>query len=313
MLAHVERCGVVEAVHGGSVAAVRSDGTVVANDGDVEYRYLARSAAKPFQLKVAQTYGAGLAREQLAIGTASHGGQPIHVAYVKAMLGEVDLDEGALQCPPDWPYMEAAHARLRSLGHVKARPLFHNCSGKHAAMLRACVAMGWPIESYMSPSHPLQEANRAEFERVSGEPAGEPAIDGCGVPVFSVSTAGLARAYARLGSDPDYAQIWQAMHRFGALTSDWEAVPAAVSQWVDVAGKGGAEGLIGIATRSDLGIAIKSRDGSMRPLGPAVLASFDQLGLTPSLTRRYGAGRLDQPVRGGGETVGSVSPAVMLT
>ncbi|HDH02854.1 MAG TPA: hypothetical protein ENH15_01250 [Actinobacteria bacterium] len=313
MLASVERSGVVEATHDGSVAAVRSNGTLVASDGEVHRQYLARSAAKPFQVKVAQSYGAALAPEQIAIGTASHGGQPIHLAYVKEMLAEVDLDERALRCPPGWPYVPSAKVRLTSVGHRRPKPLFHNCSGKHAAMLRACVAMGWPIETYLSPSHPLQEANREEFERMTGESAGVDAIDGCGIPVFSVSTAGLAKAYARLGSDQDYAQIWQAMHRYGALTSDWGAVPAAISQWADVAAKGGAEGLIGISTRSDLGIAIKSRDGSMRPLGPVVLASLEQLRLIPILTRQYGADRLSEPVWGGGGKVGSVLAEVMLT
>ncbi len=313
MLAQVVRRGVVEATHAGAVAAVQRDGNVVAAQGRIEECYLIRSAAKPFQVKIAQSLGADLVAEQIAVGAGSHGGQPIHLAYVRAMLAQVGLDEGALQCPAEWPIVDGATSRLARLGHPAARRIFHNCSGKHAAMLRACVAQGWPTETYLSPRHPLQEANRAELERMTGEPAGDPAVDGCGAPVFEVSTLGVARAFARLGTDPEYGDVWQAMHRFGALTSDWGEVPAALSQWADVAAKAGAEGLIAISTRADLGVAVKSQDGSNRPLGPAVLATFDQLGLTSQLTRAYAEERLRRLVLGGGEPVGSLEPLVRLS
>ncbi|MEK8107682.1 asparaginase [Micromonospora sp. M12] len=31
-----------------------------------------------------------------------------------------------------------------------------NCSGKHAAMLVACVARSWSTHDYLDPEHPLQ-------------------------------------------------------------------------------------------------------------------------------------------------------------
>ena len=75
MLAQVVRSGVVESTHDGAVAAVRSDGSLVSADGDIDRRFLIRSSAKPFQVRVAQRYGADLSPEQMAVGAASHGGQ----------------------------------------------------------------------------------------------------------------------------------------------------------------------------------------------------------------------------------------------
>ena len=37
-----------------------------------------------------------------------------------------------------------------------------NCSGKHAAMLAACVARGWPLAGYLDPEHPLQREVRGD-------------------------------------------------------------------------------------------------------------------------------------------------------
>lgn len=313
MLARVVRSGVVESTHDGAVAAVRSDGTPVGCDGDVDRPFLIRSAAKPFQLMVAVRHGAALAPEQLAIGAASHGGQPIHLAYVESMLAEVGLDESALRCPVDWPDIAAARDRLVRRGHHRPRRIFHNCSGKHTAMLRACVAQGWPIESYLDPDHPLQQANRAELERMTGDDLGSPAVDGCGAPVFSVTTRGVATAYARLGTDPEYRPIWDAMARFSALTADWSEPPTGVAHWMGAAAKSGAEGLVGVSTRHDLGVAIKAWDGSSRALGPALLATVGQLGVAPALTATYGARRLGVTVKGGGRAVGTVEALVDLS
>ena len=44
-----------------------------------------------------------------------------------------------------------------------------NCSGKHAAMLSACVAAGWPTEGYLERDHPLQQAIEARLGEAAGE------------------------------------------------------------------------------------------------------------------------------------------------
>ena len=44
-----------------------------------------------------------------------------------------------------------------------------NCSGKHAAMLSACVAAGWPTAGYLERDHPLQQAIEAGWPRRPGD------------------------------------------------------------------------------------------------------------------------------------------------
>ena len=44
-----------------------------------------------------------------------------------------------------------------------------NCSGKHAAMLSACVAAGWPTAGYLERDHPLQQAIEARLAEAAGE------------------------------------------------------------------------------------------------------------------------------------------------
>lgn len=310
MIAQVVRSGVVEAVHEGAVAAVRTDGSVLLSHGDINRRCYLRSAAKPFQAFVTRRLGPPMPDEFLALASASHGGQPVHVAIVGAMLDEVGLTTAALRCPPAWPMIDEARDRVIARGHSRPRREFHNCSGKHAAMLRACVHQGWPLDTYLDPDHPLQLAIRVELERVMGSQLDEPGVDGCGAPVWQGSVAELARANAVLGSDPDYRPIWSAMHRFAPLTSDGGESMAGLARWADVAAKGGAEGLLGVATRHDVGVAVKAWDGSGRPLGVAAHAALSQLGFVSPGTSDRLLAELTPAVLGGGNPVGTVEATV---
>jgi len=73
-----------------------------------------------------------------------------------------------------------------------------NCSGKHAAMLAACVVNGWPTSSYLNPQHPLQQAILRTVEELAGELVPATGVDGCGAPLFALTLAGLARAFRML-------------------------------------------------------------------------------------------------------------------
>lgn len=312
MLADVVRSGVVEARHDGAVAVVDGDGKLHGSDGDIDRPYYIRSSAKPFQARAALDAGAAFAPEQLAVACASHGAQPAHIAYVASILGEDGLDESHLRCPHDWPIARSARDRLLAAGHSRPRRIWHNCSGKHAGMLRACVASSWPTETYLEPNHPLQQLIRRELGEVCAAQLAEPGVDGCGAPVFEVTTRQLATAYAVLAHDPRYAGIHSAMARFGPLTAHSEMISGPSRAWGVVA-KGGAEGCVGLAVRDRFGIALKSFDGSDRPLGPAVLDVMTQLGVAPVLTRPSYAPWFAVPLLGGGQPAGEVVSRVVLS
>ncbi len=293
----------VEARHDVTVVAADSVG-VIESSGDTGDRFFLRSAAKPFQAAVSQRLGAGLGTEQLAMVGASHGGQPVHIAYIRGMLAEVGLDESHLLCPPSRPMSIGADRRLAAAGDVEERPIYHNCSGKHAGMLRACVSRGWSLE-YTDPGHPLQQENLAFVEEMAGCDPRPIGVDGCGIPTLRSTVAGLATAFAGLASDPGLAEVSGAMYRYSSLTADGDRSEALLSRWAGGTVKGGAMACIGIAHLSGVGIAAKCWSGLMEPAVMGIIVMMRRLGLLADHPAEMLAQVANPPVLGGGRTVGS--------
>ncbi|HUO46365.1 MAG TPA: asparaginase [Acidimicrobiia bacterium] len=276
MLAEQIRSGAVETTHHGAVAIVDRHGQLVAHTGDIARPFFFRSAAKPFQAAMSQAHGAGLRPEELALASASHDGEAVHLALVESMLADAGLSETDLRCPPDWPIRPAAGRRLAGRGEREPRRLFHNCSGKHAAMLRASLASGWPLDTYHRPDHQLQNAIFEFMAEVAGVDK-MVGIDGCGVPVFLTNTLGMARAFARLAVEQALADVFSAIHSYPGLVSGVANADAAISRHLDAAAKRGAMGTMGVAVRQRFGLAVKCWDGSDRVAGVAAIGALDEL------------------------------------
>lgn len=312
MLAAKTRSGLVETIHDGAVAVVSADGHLIAHSGDIDRPFFIRSAGKPFQAAVSQQEGADLEPVALAMAAASHDGEPVHVALVESMLSKVGLDSSDLGCPPDWPLSIAATRRHYAQGRDTARRLWHNCSGKHAAWLRACRARGWPLESYLAPEHPLQ-IRIGDFVTELGEYLAAPlGIDGCGAPVHRTTTRVMAFLYARLATLPDLREVLIAMHRYPALVSGAANGDASVAIAINAAAKRGAAGCAGVAIENRLGIAVKSWDGVHAVVDSAMVAALTALGeLSP-----YATDQLDSlarpPIFGGGKPVGHLESKLEL-
>jgi L-asparaginase II len=303
------RADIAEAWHHGAAIVVDRKGTVLASWGDTDLPIAYRSAIKPLQAAASLRAGAELTPEQLALACASHGGQPVHLAIVRAMLREVSLTESALGCPPDWPLSTSARDRLIAGGATERRPVFHNCSGKHAAFLRACVAAGWPLDSYLDPAHPLQ---RSVVEIVAEATSVDPnplAVDGCGAPVLSGTVRGLATGFARLSSDPEFSEVATAVGRYPALVADSSRPDGRLAAWWGGPLKVGAQGLIG-AARDGLGIAVKSHSGSRMVAVVTLVEVMRLLGLLPDAARDALTDVSHPPVYGGGRRVGAVVPTL---
>lgn len=136
------RNGLPESLHGVSIFATDATGAELYRSGDTDRPLFYRSAVKPLQATVALETGLYLPPEHVAIACASHSGWPAHIAIVRLMLHDAGLDERALQCPAVWPLSQSARDLQMRRGIRSAKRVFHNCSGKHAAMLAACVAQG---------------------------------------------------------------------------------------------------------------------------------------------------------------------------
>jgi L-asparaginase II len=311
VLAEEVRSGLVETVHDGAVAIVSASGDLIASYGDIDRPFYFRSSAKPFQAAVSQACGAGLGREQIALACASHDGEPVHVALVESILASAGLTANDLRNPPGWPLAGSAQRRLAASGHTAASRLWHNCSGKHAAMLAATVASGWDPSTYLSPDHPLQVRITDSIRDVAGpvEPIG---VDGCGAPVFATTARGMGRAFARLSVADEFLEIFDAMHAFPALVSGVDNVDAAIATQLDAVAKRGAAGAIGIGLRGRLGIAVKVWGGSGLIAGVAGLAALDQLGALTPFARERLQPHSHPVVKGGGEAVGRFEPRLEL-
>jgi len=312
LLAAKTRSGLVETIHDGAVAVVSADGDLIAWSGDIDRPFYLRSAAKPFQAAVAQGAGALLRPMELAVAAGSHDGQPVQVAFVESMLQTVGLDASDLRCPPGWPLSPEAGRRLARDGHFSPQRLWHNCSGKHAAWLRAARAQGWPIESYLVPDHPIQ---RQVVELVSdlGQHRADPVgIDGCGAPVLRTTTRVMALLFARLSTHSSLRPVFVAMHRYPNLVSGSDHGDSAIAVALNAAAKRGAEGCIGVALEDRLGIAVKSWDGSQEAAAVGVATVVEALGeISPYVADRIAV--IGRPqVLGGDVQVGEMEPRVEL-
>ncbi len=302
------RSGLVETVHPVAVAVVDPDGAVLVTSGDASDRdFFLRSAIKPLQAAVSQRLGAALGLEQLAVAASSHEGQPAHIAIVEQMLLEVGLEAGNLRCPPDWPGDADSERRWVAMGRDHQEAVFHNCSGKHAAMLRACAARGWSLE-YLAADHPLQKEVLVAVEAATGRTVGPTGVDGCGAPTLRSDVVGLARGFAAIAADPDLAEVRSAAMRFASLTRDGDRPETEIARWLPTVVKGGAAGCIGIAwPEGGLGIAAKCWTGDGAAAVVGAITVMTELGIVPDHPRAQLEAVAHPPVLGGGKPVGHLA------
>lgn len=309
MLARSVRSGLAETHHDGVIAVCGADGSIIASAGDVERPFYLRSSAKPFQAAVSARH-ASLEPVELALACASHRGHPVHVALVERMLAGRGLGEDDLACPADWPLApDAARAEARA-GHAAPRKIWHNCSGKHAGFLRACVARGWATQGYLDADHPLQREIVAFVTEMGDHPVTPVGVDGCGAPVLRTNARAMATMFARLGARDELRHVYRAMHRYPALVSANGEGDASIATALDAVAKGGAQGCIGIGLPRGVGVAVKAWDGNRDAALVGAVAALDAAGLAGGhpLDRlsRWAA----RPVHGGGGVVGRIEPVV---
>lgn len=310
ILAVTERSGVVEEYHQGAVAVAGPGGEMVAGAGDVDRPFFVRSSAKPFQALACVEAGLVVGPTQLAVACGSHSGDPIHVAIVSQILAGAGVGESDLLCPPARPHL-AADRRLAASGLTDPDPRFHNCSGKHAAMLAACVAAGWDTKTYLDADHPLQRRVGAVIAETTGDDLGSPGVDGCGAPVWTVTTRSLARAFSRLANLARLASVRSAMSRYPMLVSGEGRADGLIGRWLGAPAKGGAAGCIGVAAGGH-GIAAKTWSGSAVVAGVGACVGLEWLGLLTASVREGLADVIQPPLTGGGIVVGRISAATGL-
>jgi L-asparaginase II len=349
-LVNVWRGDEIESYHSGSIAVVDAFGRLVAYTGDPSVRTFLRSAAKPFQILPLLREGGRerfeLTDEEIALICASHGGETHHVATAAALLRKGEFDESDLRCGAHMPFDDRAASEIRQSGESPG-PLHNNCSGKHAGMLLFCELLDLPSETYLQKDHPLQIDilnTMSDFSGVDPDEIGI-AVDGCGVPTFSLPLYRAALAFARLAatslgmdepaSIPDYTD--HARHVVTAMTTcpayvagSWSVTTPLIDAFdSELLAKEGAEGFYAMAVfpaagragempglfeHGPLGVAIKIADGSMsRGRDPVIFETLRQLGLKP--LEKPGLQSCAKPVvkNVAGNVVGRLEPVFSLT
>ncbi|MCW2634243.1 MAG: L-asparaginase [Blastococcus sp.] len=309
VLVEVWRSGFLESVHRGSLVVLDVSGAVRFAAGAVDRPTLPRSSNKPVQatalLAAGWTPNSG---EELAIAAGSHNGEDRHRETAAAMLAAAGLGPDDLGCPPALPQHEPTRAGWLAAGRAPER-LAMNCSGKHSAMLAACVAAGWPTAGYLDRDHPLQQSIEAGLSVAADEPVTAVVVDGCGAPQHALSPAGLARGVlglveAAAGSrERAVADAMRAHPWFVAGTGreDTDLMCAVPGLLV----KGGADGVHVAAVPGRGAVALKLDDGGDRGRTPALCAGLRMLGVSADDLRPW----LLAPVSGGDGVVGEVRAA----
>jgi L-asparaginase II len=185
-----------------------------------------------------------------------------------------------------------------------------NCSGKHAAMLKATVASGNAAAAYLDPGSPVQKTITAEIERLTGATTGVATVDGCGAPLIGVPLSGLAASFGRLATaEAGTAEhlVAKAMRECPEFVGGRGHLNTRVMQLLPgVIAKGGAEGVIAMAAPDGHAVAVKVIDGNPRATTALGLTLLSRCGVDVSAARDL----LEVPVLGGGQPVGRIELTV---
>ena len=285
-LVELTRGGIVESVHLGALAAVDSEGKLLAAYGNPDMVSFPRSSMKPFQaLPLVENGGIetyGLTEEELAVICSSHTGTDEHVQVLKSIHQKVGLKLSDLQCGVHWPSDKKTSFEMRSRGE-EPDAFRHNCSGKHSGMLAQAKLLEQSLDDYLTPVHLVQQNIREAVASMCGIHRDDMlfGVDGCSAPVYAMPLSSFAWASARLvdpteldeGRQDACHRISQAMTAHPYMVAGLERVDSTLMDVMagKVIAKGGAEGyqMIGIKPgelgqgSKGLGIAFKIADGDL--------------------------------------------------
>ena len=285
-LVETTRGGIVESMHLGAMAAVDSDGNLIASYGNPDLVTFPRSSMKPFQVLPFVELGGieffGINDEELALMCASHTGTDEHVKVLKGLHKKVGIGLEDLQCGEHMPSDKETSFAMRLRGE-EPNAYRHNCSGKHSGMLAHAKLRDLSLDNYLEPVHPVQQSIRQSVAMMCGVHRDDMifGIDGCTAPVYAMPLSSFAWATAKLVDPKDLEEntrkscqkITQAMSAFPTMVAGPGQTDTALMQVMQdkLIAKGGAEGfqLIGIkpgalATASKgIGICFKVADGDV--------------------------------------------------
>jgi L-asparaginase II len=309
-LANIDRNGLIESRHIGAFVVIDREGSVIESGGDIDATIFPRSTLKPMQAVATLRAGAELEGVELVLASASHCGSKRHTDAVRGMLAHDDLGPDDLGCPPAWPLGTEEKAELIAHGEGKRR-ITMNCSGKHAAFLRACVKNGWDTKTYLDPTHPLQVLIRETIEEFTGSKELWSAVDGCGAPLYGMSLRALGTGIARIteGHDENATRLVEAIQENAWALDGVGRDNTRVIEGTGCIAKIGAEGVLIIA-KDGIAAALKCLDGSDRANTAVALALLARHSVIDVAVAENLTTELVEQITGGDAVVGRLTVAV---
>jgi L-asparaginase II len=307
------RSGVEESVHRGDIVEVDASGRLLRALGDPDHLVNLRSAVKPFGVLALLEAGGirefGLEPQEIAVMSASHSGEDLHVRTLQGMFRRTNVSQSGLRLSTEGAPIDAITAARLARDGERPGEIRHMCSGYHASFLLLSRLGGWNADGYWLDEHPAQVAARAAIATAFGTPSAKliAGVDACGVPTYAFPLREIARAYAFL-ADPSAVPASDSRSTIaGSLTKVRDAMlkyPELVGGTRDrldtsvakalpgrIAAKGGAEGLrcfailAGPRTRGGAngatGMALKIEDGGSadRATSAAAVEALVQAGV----------------------------------
>ena len=287
------RGDLLDLTHFGHIAVVDEHSRLVYSAGDPSAVVFYRSASKPIQAlpvfarHLDEKYG--ITPEESTIFAASHAGEPFHVAALESIFKKAGFTEDQLIMNPAVPaYAPANEARIRA--GLPPRRFFHNCSGKHAALMLLQKELTGSPEGYEKLDSPCQQEVLRTVAALSEYPVEDIrlGIDGCGVPVFAVGLQNIAIAYKNLAfpqaiADPalrDAAErLVPRIHTYSRMMRGTGYLCSVINEDPNIVAKGGALGVYGLSLKKErLGISFKLTDGSEHNWPLIIREIFRQIG-----------------------------------
>ena len=313
-LAVLVRNDFIESRHAGSVVVVDPAGKVLFSKGDPNALVFPRSAMKLFQAMGIFSTGIELSPEFTALATSSHTGSAAHVELVKELLVTGGFTEADLKCATEWPVNKDMLKQVYQ-ADGGALPIYHCCSGKHAAMLLACKHEGWPTENYLDRDHPLQVRILEAVEYLTGETITSTAVDGCGAPVHAMPLVKLASGVAKMLTADDSAPmgIKDSAQKLASsvlahpwIVGDHGEPDVIIMEELGFTAKSGYEGVFIVSTPDGTTVATKILDGNLRTAPIVALQALVRAGVLDQSKVDALIPRLHTDVYGGGKVVGQL-------
>ena len=292
-IAYEYRGDLLDLIHEGYIVVVDEKGKVVYSAGDPEAMVFYRSASKPIQClpviarDLDKKYG--LTEEETALFAGSHLGEKFHVEALKSIFKKAELNYDDLIMHPTTP--SAAYANEERIKEgLPLSKFYHNCSGKHSALMITQRELGGDVKDYWKVGSVGENEVLRTMSVFSEFPEDEVkiGIDGCGVPVFAYPLKNIAIAYKNLAcidtiKDETLREAARRyiprIHRYPHMMRGTGFLCSLINHDSNLIAKGGSNSVYGIGLKKErLGIALKVKDGN-EAIWPIIMREiFKQIG-----------------------------------